>query len=313
MIGLGMIGLGMIGLGMIGSGIMVRSYSPPRVRMNNNGKKAMKIRVLKVPYDSGQRCERMAKGPGYLLSNQVLKGAAVESIETTLSFTSEIQTAFDLAGLLSARVREIREAGELPVVLAGNCNSAVGTISGLGPRRTGVVWFDAHGEFHTPETTRSGFLDGMPLAIVTGRCWRVKAHGVPGFEPVPEENVVLAGVRDTDPQEQAALDESSITQLRDLAGLDAALERVAGRVDHWYIHLDLDALDPSEATSNAWVPPGGLRARDVAEAIRRAAALRPIAGVGLASLDPACDGDGRALSIARELLAAACAAAGATT
>lgn len=259
--------------------------------------------VFKVPYDSGHRCERMARGPGYLLSNRVLDGAEVEAVETTLPFTPEIQTAFDLSRSLAKRVREVRDNGEFPVILAGNCGTAVGTIAGLGPRETGVLWFDAHGEFHTPETTRSGFLDGMPLAIATGRCWRLLAESIPGFAPLPEENIVLIGVRDTDAEEQAALDSSGITQLRDLAGFAEALDRIAPHVRHWYVHLDLDALDPGEATSNQWVPASGLRGRDIAEAIRTAAARLPIAAVTVASLDPGCDRDGRALAIARDLLA----------
>jgi len=256
--------------------------------------------VLKVPFDSGHRCERMARGPGYLLSNKVIRDAQVESIETT--FLPEVQSAFDLARQLATRVRALREAGESPVVLSGNCNSAMGTITGLGCTRTGVLWFDAHGEFNTPETTTSGFFDGMPLAVLTGRCWRHMADAIPGFTPVPDQNIVLAGVRDTCAEEQAALDESGITQVRDRKGIAEALDRIAPRVDQWYVHLDLDCLDPSEATSNEWVPPFGLRAAEIEAAIEHAARLRPIGAMAVASLDPACDGDGRALEIVRRLL-----------
>lgn len=260
----------------------------------------MKVRVLKVPFDSGHRCERMARGPGYLLSNRVLPDAEVESIETGM--IAEVQCAFDLNRQISKRVREIDQAGDFPVVLSGNCNSALGTISGLGAESTGVLWFDAHGEFNTPETTLSGFFDGMPLAIATGRCWRRMAESIPNFSPVPERNIILAGVRDTDPEEQAALDASGITQVRDLGTMGGILDQVASRVKRWYVHLDLDALDPSEATSNQWVPPGGLTARGIADAIQEAAQRLPIGAVAIASLDPACDGDGRALAIARDLL-----------
>jgi arginase len=261
------------------------------------------IAVLKVPYDSGHRCERMARGPGYLLSNGVLAGAAVEAVES--SFIPEVQCAFDLARQLAENVRAIRDRGNRAVVLSGNCNSAMGTMAGLGCARTGVLWFDAHGEFNTPETTASGFFDGMPLAVLTGRCWRGMANAIPGFSPVPEDHIVLAGVRDTGPEEQAALDASAITQARDGAEIESALDRIAQSVDRWYIHLDLDALDPTEATSNQWVPPGGLHETAVASAIAYALHLRPWGAMAIASLDPACDTDGRALGIARRLLEAA--------
>ena len=251
----------------------------------------------------------MARGPGYLLSNGVAAGATVESIESSL--LPEVQCAFDLARQISTRISVIRSNAGFPIVLSGNCNSAIGTVAGLGPERTGVVWFDAHGEFNTPETTRSGFFDGMPLAVITGRCWRLLAETVPGFTPVLEKNVLLAGGRQTDPEERAALDASGIAQVRDAVGIGPALARIAARIGQWYIHLDLDVLDPNEATSNQWVPPDGWRAIDIATAITQAAKLRPIGAVGLASLDPAYDGDGRALAIARELLATAAAEAGA--
>jgi arginase len=152
----------------------------------------------------------MARGPGYLLSNHALDGVPVEAIETTLAFATEIQTAFDLARQVSTRTRQLNAEGKQVVVFSGNCNSAIGTISGLGGRSTGVLWFDAHGEFHTPETTRSGFLDGMPLSILTGRSWRTLAASIPYFEAVPDRNIALIGVRDTDPEEQSALEEAGI-------------------------------------------------------------------------------------------------------
>lgn len=265
----------------------------------------MNAHILKVPYDSGHRCERMARGPGYLLSKHVLEGVPVEAIETSLPFVTEIQAAFDLARQISTRTRELSSGGQQVVVFSGNCNSAIGTLSGLGGPSTGVLWFDAHGEFHTPETTRSGFLDGMPLSIATGRSWRTLAASVPYFEPVPDRNIALIGVRDTDPEEQSALDDSGITVLRDTTNAAEAVNRISSRVRHWYIHLDLDALHPSEATSNQWTPPDGLRAGEIEAVIRQARGLLPIAAIAVASLDPACDGDGRALAIARNLLRAA--------
>ncbi len=271
----------------------------------------MNVQVLKVPYDSGHRCERMARGPGYLLSKGVLPGVAAESIES--GFLPEAECAFDLARKIAVRVQEITAAGDFPIVLSGNCNAAIGTLAGLGPKTTGVLWFDAHGEFHTPETTQSGFFDGMPLAVATGLCWRGIAGTIPGFTPIPAQNVVLVGVRQTEPEEQAALDSAGIVQVRNLAQLPDAMRALAPRIEQWYVHLDLDVLDPSEAVANAWVPPGGLRAEAIASALTEAASLRRLGAVGLASLDPACDEDGRALAVARRLLGVAASLAAAAS
>src|SRR2546423_13798265 len=107
--------------------------------------------------------------------------------------------------MLSTAVRETREASRFPIVLAGNCNTAVGTLAGLGAESTGVAWFDAHGDFNTPETTTSGFLDGTAVAIITGRCWTQLACTVPEFAPIADERVCLIGTREVDALERDLL------------------------------------------------------------------------------------------------------------
>src|SRR5256714_6770049 len=80
---------------------------------------------------------------------------------------AEIQSSFELMRMLSTAVRETREASRVPIVLAGNCNTAVGTLAGPGARTKGVAWVDAHARFHTPETPTSGVFDGTAAAILT--------------------------------------------------------------------------------------------------------------------------------------------------
>ena len=139
----------------------------------------MKIQIVQVPYDSGYKDLRQGCGPNHFI-NQGL-GKLLESdghqvkircIDVKSQFTAEIGTAFELNRLLSVEVKTAIDTGLFPMVLSGNCNSCLGTIAGINSDQLGVVWFDAHGEFNTPETTRSGFLDGMPLAMATGRCWK---------------------------------------------------------------------------------------------------------------------------------------------
>ncbi len=82
---------------------------------------------------------------------------------------AEIRTAFELARRLAAGVRVARAAGRFPLVLSGNCNSAIGTLSGLLPAPRAIFWFDAHGDCNTPETTASGFLENASGEIRIGR------------------------------------------------------------------------------------------------------------------------------------------------
>lgn len=233
------------------------------------------------------------------------------SVEADLDFPAENAVAFQLAGVLAREVRAAREAGSSPLVLAGNCNSCLGTVPGLGADRVGVIWFDAHGDFNTPETSASGFLDGMALATLTGRCWAAAVGTIPGFAPIPEERVVLVGIRDLDPEEERALVESRISvvapELVGERGVEAtlapALERLEERVEEVYVHVDLDVLDPEVARANAFAAPGGLSLEDLLACIEEIAARFDLVGAALTAYDPAADPDRRALGAAFEVAA----------
>src|SRR5918998_1433726 len=175
------------------------------------------VSVVVVPYDSGHRGLRMGAGPEHLVEGGLAealrtgsRGASFATVRPEGDPPAEVATAFELHGLVSERVRGALAEGRFPLVLSGNCNASVGTISGAGAEGLGIVWFDAHADFNTPETTTTGFTDGMGLAIAVGHCWRKMAEGVPGFSPVAEENVVLAGVREVEPSEQRRLAASNI-------------------------------------------------------------------------------------------------------
>ena len=269
------------------------------------------VRTIFAPYDSGHRGLRMGAGPDYLM-----EGGLPEMLRSTerpsLSFAhvlpevdppAEVATAFELDRLIAEQVREAVAGGEFPLVLSGNCNTAVGTIAGLGASDLGVVWFDAHADFNTPETTTTGFTDGMGLAIIVGHCWKEMAGGVPGFSAVAERDVVLAGVRAIEPAEEERLAASDVSVVgADRIGLEApgnlevALDGLKSRV---YVHLDLDVLDPEKAgKANEFAPAGGLSAEDLKTALGVVRERFAVAAAGIASYDPAFDPDGRVLAVA---------------
>ena len=173
---------------------------------------------IAVPYHSGRHGQRMGAGPTHLL--QAGLGTRLESaghhvhIRTLElphgSWSAEIGAAFDLAGAVAARSTRRSQMGDFPLVLSGNCGpAALGCVGGL-RSVSRVLWFDAHGDFNTPETTVSGYLDGMALAAATGRCWTQLTNAIPGFVPVPEAGVTLIGARDVDEREAAALRASAV-------------------------------------------------------------------------------------------------------
>src|SRR5207237_3404114 len=144
--------------------------------------------------------------------------ARVTRCDNHTPFTTEAAAAFELASGISVCASSARARGNFPLVLSGNCASSLGTVSSLGGDRTAVIWFDAHGDFNTPETSPSGFFDGMALATLAGRCWTQEASSIPGWAAVPEHHVVLAGARDLDEQERRTLETSAVARARVDAG-----------------------------------------------------------------------------------------------
>jgi arginase len=277
----------------------------------------MDVEILTVPYDSGHHDSRMGRGPGHLLEAGLADllrkqghDVAASSVLVAEGFSAEIATTFALCGTLAEKVRRVVAAGRLPLMLSGNCFMALGFVSGLGASDTGIVWFDAHGEYNTPETTVSGFLDGMGLATATGNCWKSLAARIPGFQPIPEERIVHIGGRDLDSAERSSLARSRLTLVSaaEIASrgirpaLQPALDRLKAHVQRVYVHVDLDVLDPRELHANHFSTPGGMSAGAVEEAVALVRSHFDVAGVGIASYDPALDPDGRAIGAACGIL-----------
>jgi arginase len=259
-----------------------------------------------MPYHSGTPAVSMGRGPIALIEEHGLADAlgsdvAVEAVDAPDPERPQIGRVFDLAGMLAERVRAARAAGRLPFVVAGNCNSCLGTVAGLEREPLGVVWFDAHADFDTPEDNRSGFLDVMALSTLTGACWEALRHTIPGFREVAESNVVMVGVRDLEPYQRARLDGSRV---RSLYGelirsapiedvLVPALDDLSERTPAIYLHVDLDVLDPSEGRANEYAAPGGLSLDELERALRLVGSRFSIEAAALTAYDPRSDQDAK--------------------
>jgi arginase len=276
---------------------------------------ATRVDVIAVPFDSGHRNLRMGRGPTHLLKAGIVDVLASASADVRVVnleppadvFPSEARVAVELQRLVAERVTEARRTGAFPIVLSGNCNmAAIGSVSAItatsGPPV--VCWLDAHADFNTPETTSSGFFDGMAVAMLTGRCWQALARRVPGFVPLPESNVMMLGVRDVDPLEEQLLTASSIRRVAtSTAEIDAALSALSANRE-LYLHVDLDVFDPSEGRANGYAIGGGLSRENVFDLIGRITERFEIAALGLTAYDPSCDADGRIARLAIAVAAA---------
>ena len=219
----------------------------------------------------------------------------------------EVQTVFRLLELLADRVRAAVTAGRFPLVLAGSCLTASGTLAGLPGSAKAVFWFDAHGDLNTPDTTVTGFLDGMALAMAQGRCWDRRLAAIPGFSPVRAEQTCLIGARDLDPPEADLITKTGIAHIspaaisslsgtissRNLAGVDA------------YVHCDLDVLDPAVCRVNPFPAAGGLSLSALTGAVETIGRHARVRAGAITAYAPEYDPDGTvvpaAFAVARAL------------
>lgn len=215
-------------------------------------------------------------------------------------------------------VKKNEQDGFFTVGLLATCPSMPGLVAGLQrsgttvePLRIGMLWLDAHPDFNTPETTRSGSLGGMPVAVATGRALQNMRRDATLEPPMSDRHVVMAGVRLTDPLEQRLLDDSQIEQLSvdDLRNLTPAVWQQMDRLnrisDKLYIHIDMDVLDPREVMAHGNKVPNGPSSEELARLFEQIFARYPKASaIGFATIPPTDEG-GLSIAALNRMIAAA--------
>lgn len=275
---------------------------------------AVRIGVVALPWTGDQQGAGLAAGPRALLDGGLVArleagGALVDgphSIE--LTDTERAAGSWYVTGVhggyLADAIATLRRRGAVPLALLGDCTGALGVLGGLrraGARRPGVLWFDAHADFNTPESTRSGRLYGMPLAVAAGLCLARLRHACGLEPPIDMRRIVLAGVRETDPEEQQHIEEHRLAAVRtaDLRGdgqhrrLRDAVQRLSEVCDALYLHIDTDVLDPNAAPGVPHPVPSGPSAGELAACVALCCTSGPVAAIGIAAYQPDLDRDGR--------------------
>jgi arginase len=270
------------------------------------------LHTMLVPYHFGSPRHGTGAGPEALASNGVLNGLPVSGA-TTITVESqawnEIQQCIAIDAAVAAATRKACEGGETPVVFSGNCHACLGSLAGIGSPAA-IVWFDAHGDINTPETTETGYFDGMALATALGWCWTNLTRQIPGFAAAQERDVLLAGGRDLDRGERVRLRRSNLRHYLPPAlagGRDAAFATavaVGGTARRAYIHLDLDVIDPSELWANQFKVPGGVSVAWLEAALGDVRAHYEIACFGVSAYDPSFTPPAVAAPIVNRLLKA---------
>ncbi|MBE0409989.1 MAG: arginase family protein [Anaerolineales bacterium] len=278
----------------------------------------MDISLIYVPYDLDEFRAGMGLAPQALKEAGLLERLQSEKIWVK----AELETPSDLGGgarlerlgrleaALADLVVHAQAIHTLPVILGGDCLSAIGVCAGLrrylGEEEFGIAWFDAHGDFNTPETTLSGYLGGMPLASVCG-------HGLDrlrwdaGLEkPVDESRVMLLGVHDLDDPEIDLLESSAITCLfpADISTgkVEAATQACFGNVAQVYLHVDIDCIDPHYAPGVSFKSSNGISPQQLTDAASSISNHTSLAALTLAAINPALDQEDKTIQTGIDLL-----------
>jgi arginase len=226
-----------------------------------------------------------------------------------------------LAPRLAQATGNALRAGAFPLVIGGDHSCAIGTWSGIAAARSaqgplGLLWIDAHLDSHTPQTSHTGLIYGMPLAALLGYGESAFTDcAAPGAKLAPQHVCVL-GVRSYEPEERALLDRIGVRVIgmkeigrRGLANtLAEALAIVRGAAGGYGITIDLDALDPRDAPGVGTPAPGGLRAAELIPALATVGSDPRLCGLEIAEYNPRRDRNGitaaHALAIAQTVLGA---------
>jgi arginase len=279
----------------------------PAAVVAQNSRQGPRVALIQMPYVGERNASERSEGPAYLASGGIREMLEKRGCQTrrasTVVLSPEEQKSYGewnrmaLAnGNLAKRVAEERRAGSLPIALLANCSALPGMLAGLQhsgpsaqPLRVGLVFIDAHADYNTPETTLSGMLGGMPVALSAGLCltqMRLKA----GLNPaIPQRHIVQAGVRDTDPLEQELLDRSEIQQLsvadirQRSERLHQQMKRLSESTDAIYVHVDMDVLDPHEVPGHPLSVPGGPTSLELGAALTEIFRYEKAAALGVAS------------------------------
>jgi arginase len=287
---------------------------------------AAKVRIVGIPLDLGQSQRGVDLGPGALryagiYSRLAGLGFEVEDLgNVAVPVRETLNGERELHNLPSIRkvCEEVYRIGQaaveercIPVFMGGDHSIAMGTVGGVTHHEpVGLIWIDAHGDFNTPQSSRTGNIHGMALAALLGEGHPELVNvGRPGPKLHPED-VVMIGVRELDPEERVRLRESGITvyTMRDVdeRGIGNITRDALGRLEHLerlHVSLDLDGLDPVEVPGVGTTSPGGLTYREAQLLMEIIADARRLASLDLVEINPILDQRNQTARLAVELAA----------
>lgn len=256
-----------------------------------NAADTVKVDVIKNPYGGSRNVPELSTNPDYIHAaglERLIEGWGGELVrpvqdvrlnaEQERRYGEWHRMAMANANFADA-VREGLQDEMITIGLEANCNDLLGMLSGLkydsdgNARKVGLVFYDSHGDFNVPETTLSGMLGGMPVAIAAGHALHNLRMTTGLEEPLPMSHIMWGGVRDLDPLEGDRFREYEVRQVsvQDIREVNENFRRqfqaLADEVDVVYVHVDMDVLDPLEVPGHGLAVPDGPSSKALANAI----------------------------------------------
>lgn len=288
---------------------------------------AKKVSVIGLPMDLGQTRRGVDMGPSAIRYAGIIE--RLQSLNIEVEDLGDIVIGRDAAviegtklknlayvaegtALLAEKVDAIVSENEFPLVLGGDHSIAIGTLAGIAKhyQNLGVIWFDAHGDLNTEETSPSGNIHGMPLAVSLGlgHSLLVNLHGyTPKIRP---ENIVIIGARSLDDGEKQLIKEKGIKvyTMHEIDRLGMAkvvqetIDYLKTRTDGVHLSVDLDGLDPLDAPGVGTPVNGGMTYRESHLAMEMLAESDIITSAEFVEVNPILDERNRTAIVAVALM-----------
>jgi len=299
--------------------------------MGEGGSYNMKkdISIIGVPMDLGQMRRGVDMGPSAIRYAGVVERLErleydiddLGDIEITRPTREEIAKDQNLKNLekvseanekLAATVDEVINAGRFPLVLGGDHSIAIGTLAGVAKhyQNLGVIWYDAHGDLNTADTSPSGNIHGMPLAASLGLGHK-RLTDIFGYGPkIKPENIVIIGARSLDDGEKELIKKLGIKVYTmheiDRIGMTKVMEETIAylkdKTDGVHLSLDLDGLDPHDAPGVGTPVLGGISYRESHLAMEMLEESKLITSAEFVEVNPILDDKNKTASVAVALM-----------
>lgn len=293
------------------------------------------VGVLGVPFAYGASMAGVELGPAALRVARLNRRIAdlgyevrdlgdlhVEQSQVTPAPSDKLKHIREISAAckdLAEKVAGVLEAGELPLILGGDHSIAIGSLSGFASHcraqneTPGLIWFDAHADMNTPESTPSGNIHGMPLAVVLG-FGAPELIDIAGFSPKLDPALcVHVGARDIDRGERELIRKLGIRFLTmreiDERGMSACMDeaiQIASRASGGYaVTFDVDALDPGDAPGSGTLVRGGLTYREAHLAMEKIAEAGGMRSLEVVEINTALDINNKTAELGVELILSA--------